>query len=680
MRHDRSNRFLAVLIWSGIAEADQFSRVPLSPGAYTVDEKGDGFCSLGPGGNSLVIESADALSVITIDGAKVHVDRFAEGVLLDGGFDGAALVASGGGQKLTIAPENGAVSVRLGSKPPQKWVHAKSAAARGVATGIGGIFFKAKDAKKLRGWYEQHLGMVVSSYGFIDIRWRELADRSRVAHGLGDVQTRKQAFRRAFHYQLPRGPARCFVEEVKRTASRSSAKEDEPGQGRFAWIATARATSSSSGSRRRAAEIATQKLSGTRSPEPGRVVLDLRARAITARNVLHTIVARELVAVGGPRGRRESLSETPLLVCAVLPFLAAFKPFTETNNVCPSCAVASPHLVVLKSGDRIPCEVVAQNDDFYVLRWHSKYRPADRFEVSRRSTGRDTIPTRSLVPQTAIGMASCIRASIIDQTERYFVIEGDGFRHTLWIPQIRDVHKAGRMVRLKRRRGIMRPDGARVARKSSSNGPCTIISCRAERRAHHRSAIRSRKMRAAFTCLVALFFIAVTCVLSLIDGAVRMAADPDAVVSVVNGAGVRPALIARRRGARVREPGPERGGGRGAWPHLARAHPRRHRWRPRRNMVRGYLAAVPPGARARVAAAQGSSVLDLRPFKSALLNAIGELGGRAEKASSSSPVRLSARPTSRRGVPWKPRSGMPWPRWRTLTTRLTSPSFCPTTA
>ena len=110
----------------------------------------------------------------------MHVNRFADGVLrLEGGFEGAALVASGGGQKLTITPENGAVIVQLGSKPPQKWVRLGSAGARGVATGIGGVFFKAKDAKKLRGWYEQHLGLVSTSYGFVDIRWRELAEPFR---------------------------------------------------------------------------------------------------------------------------------------------------------------------------------------------------------------------------------------------------------------------------------------------------------------------------------------------------------------------------------------------------------------------------------------------------------------------------------------------------------------------
>ena len=33
-------------------------------------------------------------------------------------------------------------------------------------TGIGGIFFKAKDPDKLREWYRQHLGIEAESWGF----------------------------------------------------------------------------------------------------------------------------------------------------------------------------------------------------------------------------------------------------------------------------------------------------------------------------------------------------------------------------------------------------------------------------------------------------------------------------------------------------------------------------------
>ncbi len=39
-------------------------------------------------------------------------------------------------------------------------------------TGIGGIFFKCKDAKKIREWYKNHLGMDTNDYG-ATFEWRE---------------------------------------------------------------------------------------------------------------------------------------------------------------------------------------------------------------------------------------------------------------------------------------------------------------------------------------------------------------------------------------------------------------------------------------------------------------------------------------------------------------------------
>ena len=46
------------------------------------------------------------------------------------------------------------------------------------ATGIGGIFFKSKDPKKLRQWYQQHLGLHINAYGAV-FEWRQGADSSK---------------------------------------------------------------------------------------------------------------------------------------------------------------------------------------------------------------------------------------------------------------------------------------------------------------------------------------------------------------------------------------------------------------------------------------------------------------------------------------------------------------------
>jgi predicted enzyme related to lactoylglutathione lyase len=52
-------------------------------------------------------------------------------------------------------------------KPPLKRV-----------TGIGGIFFKCKDPKKVREWYQTHLGLNTNQYGCV-FEWRQGADTTQ---------------------------------------------------------------------------------------------------------------------------------------------------------------------------------------------------------------------------------------------------------------------------------------------------------------------------------------------------------------------------------------------------------------------------------------------------------------------------------------------------------------------
>ena len=46
------------------------------------------------------------------------------------------------------------------------------------ATGIGGIFFKCKDPKKIREWYQKHLGFNTNQYGAV-FEWRQGADTTK---------------------------------------------------------------------------------------------------------------------------------------------------------------------------------------------------------------------------------------------------------------------------------------------------------------------------------------------------------------------------------------------------------------------------------------------------------------------------------------------------------------------
>ena len=45
-------------------------------------------------------------------------------------------------------------------------------------TGIGGIFFKCKDPKKMKEWYKTHLGLDTNDYG-ATFEWKEASDSTK---------------------------------------------------------------------------------------------------------------------------------------------------------------------------------------------------------------------------------------------------------------------------------------------------------------------------------------------------------------------------------------------------------------------------------------------------------------------------------------------------------------------
>lgn len=48
----------------------------------------------------------------------------------------------------------------------------------GKVTGIGGVFFKCKDPKKMREWYAQNLGLKTNDYGAV-FEWHQGADSTK---------------------------------------------------------------------------------------------------------------------------------------------------------------------------------------------------------------------------------------------------------------------------------------------------------------------------------------------------------------------------------------------------------------------------------------------------------------------------------------------------------------------
>ena len=54
-------------------------------------------------------------------------------------------------------------------------------------TGIGGIFFQAKDPVALRAWYQKHLGIDVLDWGGAAFKWTDGAGNAADERGRGDA-------------------------------------------------------------------------------------------------------------------------------------------------------------------------------------------------------------------------------------------------------------------------------------------------------------------------------------------------------------------------------------------------------------------------------------------------------------------------------------------------------------
>ena len=140
----------------------------------------------------------------------------------------------------------------------------------------------------------------------------------------------------------------------------------------------------------------------------------------------------------------------PILIAAALPFLAGFTHFTETNNVCPSCKIPSRDVVVLKGGERLPCEVIAENQDYYILLWHAEYRAADKSEVG--SIEWDGGKVRSVTSSDQVRDTSgfVYNGKLSEHNERFLTISDGPLTHTIWLPFVKDAHQGGQRLHLAR--------------------------------------------------------------------------------------------------------------------------------------------------------------------------------------------------------------------------------------
>jgi predicted enzyme related to lactoylglutathione lyase len=107
-------------------------------------------------------------------------------------------------------------------------------------TGIGGIFFKAKDAPALRAWYKQHLGVDVQEWGGAAFPWTD-ADGQPVAGttawSIASADSDQFAPGKAtFMVNYRVDDLHALINALREEGCRVLEKTDESEYGKFGWV------------------------------------------------------------------------------------------------------------------------------------------------------------------------------------------------------------------------------------------------------------------------------------------------------------------------------------------------------------------------------------------------------------------------------------------------------------
>lgn len=107
-------------------------------------------------------------------------------------------------------------------------------------TGIGGVFFKAKDAKALRAWYRKHLGIDVQEWGGAAFTWADgegNPTRGTTVWAIQSAESEQFAPSAALfmlNYRVE--DLRGLVKLLREEGCNVLEKVDESEYGKFAWV------------------------------------------------------------------------------------------------------------------------------------------------------------------------------------------------------------------------------------------------------------------------------------------------------------------------------------------------------------------------------------------------------------------------------------------------------------
>lgn len=126
--------------------------------------------------------------------------------------------------------------------------------------------------------------------------------------------------------------------------------------------------------------------------------------------------------------------------------LCGFTSFTQVRNVCPKCPkTTKTDVVVLNTGLRVECSVLAQNNEYYVLQRYGELRAAAKSEVKTIEWKNKTPSANLTVGDQILTTNNVVYHGTVtgEQKGRYFEIQVGTRKHLVWYSQVKTVHRGG---------------------------------------------------------------------------------------------------------------------------------------------------------------------------------------------------------------------------------------------
>lgn len=136
-----------------------------------------------------------------------------------------------------------------------------------------------------------------------------------------------------------------------------------------------------------------------------------------------------------------------LLGSLALFVLSGFRPFTPVKDVCPTCKRGKSDVVVLVSGARIRCKVIAQNADYYVIAYLGEYRFVAKTHVSSVEWKTSESHVRQSGDQVILKNGLVLHGRIVEINAGRFVRLTMGkYTYIAWKAQTEAVYRAGKKL------------------------------------------------------------------------------------------------------------------------------------------------------------------------------------------------------------------------------------------